>query len=197
MSSVHLAQFLLGQHHFPPPHPLFPNWAAATVLELGSGSGFLGLALGSTVKRWTYSDQLSSLDLVVKNLRRNGVKDGDVCEIDWFKEEAQWAKRPGDCTAPPRSSSSTYTEWPDYIIAADCIFAPSLSQPLARTLDLRAGPLTTVLVASELRDAEPLEVFLEEWVALPGWAVQRAVFEDKDSSGMGSSSFVLWIGRKK
>ncbi|KAL8284224.1 hypothetical protein RQP46_004973 [Phenoliferia psychrophenolica] len=57
---------------------------------------------------------------------------------------------------------------PDIIIAADCIFNPFLSAPLARTINALAGPRTVALVASELRDPEPLELFLREWLDL-GW----------------------------
>ncbi|GAA6058709.1 hypothetical protein JCM10212_003397 [Sporobolomyces blumeae] len=51
--SLHLATFLLKSYHFPRPpsrardRPLLPRLSSSTVLELGSGTGFLGVALRS------------------------------------------------------------------------------------------------------------------------------------------------------
>lgn len=83
LPSLTLAHYLLSAHHFPPPassaegvQPLFPTWSTSTLLELGSGTGFLGLACRGTVHRWIYSDLGANLDLVRRNLARNGVEAG-------------------------------------------------------------------------------------------------------------------------
>ncbi|GAA5932610.1 hypothetical protein JCM3775_005977 [Rhodotorula graminis] len=77
-SSLHLAEYLLQAHHFPSMSnpPLFPSLASSTILELGAGTGFLGLALRSIwgdSGRWVFSDLLDNLLLVVRNLKANDV----------------------------------------------------------------------------------------------------------------------------
>lgn len=51
-----------------------------------------------------------------------------------------------------------------------------------------------VLVASEMRDSEPLEKFLESWLDLGGWEVQRVVFDVSEQEGIGGKDFVVWVG---
>ncbi|KAK4701185.1 hypothetical protein P7C70_g5051, partial [Phenoliferia sp. Uapishka_3] len=196
--SLHLAKYILAQHHFPPPQRLFPTWSTGSVLELGSGTGFLGLAIGSTVKSWTFSDQLASLDLLLRNRRKNA-KVGEpplglVREVDWIDESLEAAR----LAANPNSSNRTTEDapFPDFIVAADCIYNPAISVPLARTIDNLAGPQTVALVASELRDNEPLELFLREWLRL-GWTVARLIFPPEEQDGIGSLRFVVWVGWKE
>lgn len=162
------------------------------VLELGSGTGFLGLAIGSTVKSWTFSDQLTSLDLLLKNRRKNtaagAVPLGEVREVDWIAEAADAERKAG---RPKRSDGEAV--FPDLVVAADCIYNPALSAPLARTIDHLAGPATLALVASELRDNEPVELFMKEWLRL-GWKVARVVLNAAQADGLGRRSFVVWVG---
>lgn len=125
-----------------------------------------------------------------KNLERNGVQDGALEEVDWLVEGA--ASRPkaaasrGDVGQP----AGTVDDKVDVIVAADCIYNPSLSAPLAKTIDKLAGPGTVVLVASELRDEEPLEIFLREWFDL-GWVIVRP---ELGEGGLGGREFVVWVG---
>ncbi|GAA5916801.1 hypothetical protein JCM6882_004172 [Rhodosporidiobolus microsporus] len=226
--SLHLATYLLTTHHLPSPTspPLFPSLSSSSILELGSGTGFLGLALRSIFaslpseaaskgKRrdkstqeegkpsspsWTFSDQLASLPLVVRNLRANGVDSSPsfaVEELDWLAESALFLK---DRSPLSSSSSSCSNPPPDLIIAADCIYNPSLSAPLAHTILRHSGPDTVVVVASELRDEEPLEVFLRAWVEEGGqrWRVVRAGWETegerKGAGELEGGQYVVWVG---
>ncbi|GAA5834015.1 hypothetical protein JCM9279_004189 [Rhodotorula babjevae] len=249
-SSLHLAQYLLQSHHYPSPSspPLFPSLASSTVLELGSGTGFLGLALRSIwgdKGRWIFTDLLDNLPLVVRNLKANGVESGssapssggqagkatsrrptapsaqrpsaqvDVVELDWLVEAAAWDAHPGSLYLPSspssparplssRSVSHAPSHPPSLILAADCVYNPSLSAPLAKTLLRHAGPDTLVLVACELRDEEPIDEFLRAWVTLgegDGWTVARLGWgeEERDgerarAQGIERGEFAVWVG---
>ncbi|GAA5972342.1 hypothetical protein JCM11641_002417 [Rhodosporidiobolus odoratus] len=221
--SMHLALYLLRSYHFPHPsyRPLFPSLFSSRILELGSGTGFLGLALRSLFNSpaadpdatrgasWIFTDQLVNLPLVVRNLRANGVDPASpsarvaVEELDWLAESQEWEKRPGSLYAFSGGGEETkIAKAPDLILAADCIYNPSLSIPLARTILRQAGRATIVLVASELRDEEPLEVFLRAWVEEgreEGWTLARVGWvegeeEEKAAGELASGQFVLWVG---
>ncbi|BGP52867.1 Ribosomal protein lysine methyltransferase [Rhodotorula sphaerocarpa] len=257
--SVHLAKYLLREHHFPDPSrpALLPSLPHSTILELGSGTGFLGIALRSLFQdangdgRWLFSDQLENLPLVVRNLRANGVLDRgaatgtpaaspsispplsprlkarsvgtasagsktkagehrsgpkadgrskrgtepaervEVLELDWLAEAAAWDR---EQLRPP----------------VDCIYNPSLSAPLVKTIlrqaQQRAHPApsaaeasTLVVVASELRDEEPLEEFLRAWLdATRGrWTTVRLAWDgetERDRAGeLASGQFAVWV----
>lgn len=214
-------------------------------LELGSGTGFLGLALRSIWAergRWVFSDQAENLGLVVRNLRVNGARPlgrisaalaaanggkmynskrmapnpppswypaTHVMELDWLAEAAAWDAQPGSLYSLPSSSSHSHSRSapaslinaPDYILAADCIYNPSLSAPLAKTILRRAGPHTVVVVACELRDEAAVEEFLRAWVELgekDGWKVVRIEWggeEEREAAGrIAEGTFALWAG---
>ncbi|GAA5865483.1 hypothetical protein JCM8547_001260 [Rhodosporidiobolus lusitaniae] len=217
--SLHLARYLLTQQHFPHPShpPLLPSLSSSSILELGSGTGFLGLALRSVLSSpsvsWTFTDQLENLPLVVRNLRANGLDPSSssssssgleiaVEELDWLSESTLFlSPSPTSAPHPPASSS---TPPPDLILAADCLYNPSLSAPLAHTILRRAGPNTVVVVASVLREEEALEVFLREWVERggeEGWRVARVGWEGegerKVAGELADGQFVVWVGWKK
>lgn len=74
-SSLHLARFLLTQHHFPPIKPLLhpDRLRSARILELGAGTGLLALLLSPLCAEYTASDRLENLKLVRRNLELNAV----------------------------------------------------------------------------------------------------------------------------
>ena len=78
--------YLLPQLHFPAlvSTPLFSptQLAEATVLELGSGTGLLAIALAPFVGRWVCTDQAECLKLIGSNLTRNGLTVGSKDEDD-------------------------------------------------------------------------------------------------------------------
>ncbi|GAA5861478.1 hypothetical protein JCM3774_000263 [Rhodotorula dairenensis] len=284
--SLHLAEYFLRTHHFPPPPsrqpppplPLLPFLADSTVLELGSGTGFLGIALRDVVLkpssrgRWLFSDQWANLPLVVRNLRANGVleplqqpssssassqqnktkagrgpasvgqqsKRGlervEVLELDWLAEAAEWDREQhallssgkGSALSPRERAASHDDDGrggdgPVVLLAVDCIYNPSLSAPLAKTLLRQArlhGSTTTprpgaaaagdrppvsIVVASELRDDEPLEAFLRAWTDAANrdpdgrWTIARLGWDDEDEDAaavageLASGQFVVWV----
>jgi len=225
-NSLHLAKYLLTSHHFPHPDhsPILPNLSTSSILELGSGTGYLGLALrsifpstpnpsNSNLKspftssssaspfKWTFSDQLENLPLVLRNLHANGVPSfqiGDspsqpysIVELDWLAESAAYLAK---------KSLPSGTSPPDIILAIDCIYNPSLSTPLAHTILRYSGPQTVVVVAAELRDSEALEVFLRCWIEegeKEGWRIARLGWSQEERRVVGElseSRFVTWVG---
>lgn len=140
----------------------------------------------------------------------------DVVELDWLVEAAAWDAGPGSLYLPispssfarspsSLSPSSVLLHPPDLILAADCVYNPSLSAPLAKTLLRHAGPDTLVLVACELRDQEPIDEFLRAWVTLgekDGWRVARlGQGEEREregetvkAEGIERGEFAVWVG---
>ncbi|GAA5980732.1 hypothetical protein JCM10908_001756 [Rhodotorula pacifica] len=277
--SLHLAKYLLRSHHFPHAShpPLLPALASSTILELGSGTGFLGIALRDVVLnpnpqsetggRWLFSDQLVNLPLVVRNLRANGEIDAqptspplsasatlskspklksrtlgtpiaeqraaassasssgkkdkkkrervEVLELDWLAEAAEWDReqsRPStDGEHGKENEEEGEEEGPLVILAVDCIYNPSLSAPLAKTI-LRQAQVrsaahrrhgTLVTVASELRDEEPLQEFLQAWIDASGdeWTIARLGWEDEEerrvAGPLATGQFVVWVAWRK
>ncbi|KDE05408.1 hypothetical protein MVLG_04203 [Microbotryum lychnidis-dioicae p1A1 Lamole] len=204
--SIHLAHHILKDHYFPSPlhPPLFPSLSHLRVLELGSGTGFLGCALAPFVGHWTFTDQYESLQLIQRTLSKNQANDValmdpkrfEVQELDWV-EEARDSSSNSNSTKPPNELQSREDLEPHLIIASDCIYNPSLAKPLARTIAKRAiKGKTVVLVASELRDQDALEIFLAEWIELD-FEVRRLVFDqDSKRRGLGGNEFVVWVGWK-
>ncbi|SGY33643.1 BQ5605_C002g01519 [Microbotryum silenes-dioicae] len=204
--SIHLAHHILKDHYFPSPlhPPLFPSLSHLRVLELGSGTGFLGCALAPFVGHWTFTDQYESLPLIQRTLSKNQANDValmdpkrfEVQELDWV-EEARDSSSNSNSTKPPNELQSREDLEPHLIIASDCIYNPSLAKPLARTIAKRAiKGKTVVLVASELRDQDALEIFLAEWIELD-FEVRRLVFDQNSKRrGLGGNEFVVWVGWK-
>lgn len=271
----------MREHHFPDPSrpALLPSLPHSTILELGSGTGFLGIALRSLFQdangdgRWLFSDQLENLPLVVRNLRANGVLDSgaatgtpaaspsispplsprlkarsvgaasagsktkagehrsgpkadgrskrgtepaervEVLELDWLAEAAAWDReqlRPPGVRAREADGAALAPAAPLVLLAVDCIYNPSLSAPLVKTIlrqaQQRAHPApsaaeasTLVVVASELRDEEPLEEFLRAWLdATRGrWTTVRLAWDgetERDRAGeLASGQFAVWV----
>lgn len=126
---------------------------------------------------------------MLKNLKSNGVEDPEVEEIDWDVESEEFG--PSSGRRRKEEEGEEGVEFPDIILAADCIFNAAHCLPLARTITHLAGPETIALVASDIRAQEPLEIFLASWLEL-GWKIVRYVLGERDE--LGGSEFVVWIG---
>ncbi|GAA5877042.1 hypothetical protein JCM16303_006144 [Sporobolomyces ruberrimus] len=267
--SLHFAKYLLTSHHYPHPTlspPLLPHLSTSKILELGSGTGFLGIALRSIFThdksscpksppppsrnstpprtspknllsalpttapspfRWTFSDQFENLSLILRNLRSNSISPSSigetldqpysVIELDWLVESKRFLKTRSLTNKKEEEEEEEDDDKPDLILAIDCIYNPSLSQPLAHTILNQSKKSTITVVASELRDSEPLEVFLrcfleegEKKFGEGRWKVARlgceeekegdehGVTERKGGEGGGGgeledSKFVVWV----
>ncbi|GAA6025774.1 hypothetical protein JCM11491_001988 [Sporobolomyces phaffii] len=190
--SLAVARFVLEAHHFARRANnavLLPHLATSTVLELGSGTGFLGIALRGVAKHWTFSDQFDHLALIQRNLRANSIPDPDpayaIVELDWLVERA-----------------TTTSAAPDVIFAVDCVYNPELAVALAHTLVANAARETVSVVACELRAPDAVELFLATWLDKgrarfgPGrWRVARLGWDDRGGgSGLSDPNFVVWVG---
>lgn len=78
----------------------------------------------------------------------------------------------------------------DVLLVVDCIYHPSLLPSLIETIDYLTSPNhTAVLVVSELRSDQVMREFLELWLALPGWVINRIC-------ALISGPYVVWVGWK-
>ncbi|GAA5986709.1 hypothetical protein JCM11641_007744, partial [Rhodosporidiobolus odoratus] len=152
-----------------PPRPSLPGGRRKRVLELGSGTGLLGLSLFSL----GYDTLATDLDFIVagvlaQNVERNldVIKTGGAGEarmekrvLDWFVEPIRWeghvdrgADRGTRLLEPPF----------DLIVTADTVYDSSLSEPLLRTLHglARSSPSAPIYLALERRDPALVDSFL-------------------------------------
>ncbi len=135
---------------------LFSN-AASKILELGSGTGFLGisllrLGLVHPGRRFIFTD---GHDRVLEALRHNCEVnlDGSPCEV----VNLDWAGFRGD---------EDFARDVDLVVASDVVYDPSVVGPLARTVEIllkKCGAKDArALVASTIRNPLTLELFEQE-----------------------------------
>jgi predicted nicotinamide N-methyase len=160
-SSLFLAKQILQLHHFPEPasKPFMSVEKAATlkVLELGAGTGVLGILLHQLFASWTSSDQYDNLKLIARNVKHNGEPQNlRVEEVDWMDVHQEWTKAK---QAPAKSTNANVRkgsdEEYDLIMAVDCIYNDALIPPFVSTLEhYTTKGKTIVMVVCELRSAD-------------------------------------------
>eukprot|EP01105_Mastigella_eilhardi_P020230 TRINITY_DN479_c1_g1_i1.p1 TRINITY_DN479_c1_g1~~TRINITY_DN479_c1_g1_i1.p1 ORF type:complete len:346 (-),score=100.01 TRINITY_DN479_c1_g1_i1:754-1707(-) len=150
-----------------------------TVLELGAGVGFTGLALACAARpaRVVLTDYLPSvLDNLLQNVEINRQRicvgtEVEVSALDWSTPQL-----PPSCTPA------------DVVIAADCVYDPELSAALVGTLAValrpEGGRRPFALIASTLREPQTQARFFEELAARHLVAVRR----DTHTFGNGSAA---------
>lgn len=119
-----------------------------TVLELGAGTGVVGLAASAAGARFVYlSDLHYTLHNTEENIRRNaGVLRGPVeaFELDWFKP-----RLPPPCARQDGNEGSV-----SLVLGADIVWISELIPPLVKTLAYLCRaivPSPTVLIAHQTR----------------------------------------------
>ncbi|KAJ7890570.1 putative methyltransferase-domain-containing protein [Mycena olivaceomarginata] len=182
-ASVDFAQMILEQHHAKSPVSLFDEKLKdATVLELGSGTGLLGVALSPLVGQYTATD-IGELGILAPG------HNVSVDELNWETLHSTPPRRRPQLFPPPPSPF-------DIVLVVDCIYHPSLLPPLLATIDHVSTPGTTaVLVVMELRAEDVTREFLEGWLALGRgeWEIWRI----ENESMLGKDQpYVMWVGWK-
>ncbi|KDO25906.1 hypothetical protein SPRG_08847 [Saprolegnia parasitica CBS 223.65] len=115
----------------------------ASVLELGSGTGLVGLALACMgPASVVLTDLESHVAALQANVERNSARFSDgtlvsVAALDWNTASAD------DATAPL-----------DWIVGTDIAYMPEFYAPLLKTLQLLAGPNTRILVGLGRHDTD-------------------------------------------
>ncbi|PVF92022.1 hypothetical protein CPB86DRAFT_777565 [Serendipita vermifera] len=181
---------------------------SANVLELGAGTGLLGLLLAPHVQRYICTDLPELVPLIKKNIdiNKNALSSS---EKRLTAEPLNWV----DVYECPPSSrhrlfsrnlysqpedinpDGNYNSGADLILAVDCVYNPALIPPLLTTIDLFASPgQTAVLVVMELRDEDVVRDFLAKWTEMSNWEIWR--IGNEDHSSPLDVRFAIWVGKK-
>ncbi|KAJ3827241.1 putative methyltransferase-domain-containing protein [Lentinula raphanica] len=193
-ASVDFASAILQAAHFPSDdHPSFLDLSRlreSHVLELGSGTGILGVALSPVVRHYTCTDIHDLMPLIHKNLALNFPEWPHGCNVsltplDWI----ELAKTPSN------TRSRLFKFDPiDLLLIVDCIYHPSLISPLLTTIDFLTTPdVTTVLVVVELRAEDVVREFLSGWLTIPGWEIWRI---GNGNDAITRRPYAMWVGLK-
>jgi hypothetical protein len=185
------------------------------VLELGAGTGVLGVLLHQLFLSWTISDQFDHLKLISRNVTQNGnPKNIHVEEIDWMDIHAKWL-RAKTAHSGARPTASAPREEYDLVVAVDCIYNEALIPPFVSTLEYHMTKGKTIaLVVCELRSSDvvseialatehcgrshslisQMTTFLEEWISRGGWTIYR--LSDMAVGDELKYNFVVWVAWK-
>ncbi|KAJ2485909.1 Protein-lysine N-methyltransferase efm6 [Coemansia sp. RSA 2050] len=118
-----------------------------TVLELGSGTGIVGIALGRLHPQCQVilTDKKELVPLLSRNIELNSAMSNTRAQcLDW-------------------TSPTALDAVPDLIVVSDGIWDKGLHQPLAETLARLAGSETRVLLAYETRKFDEEAEFIARW----------------------------------
>ena len=177
-----------------------PSLRGARVMELGAGTGLLGLILAPLVGFYTFTDLPELCRLIEKNINLN---------IDLFacspaarvsspgrrkraksSDDSKYSdRRPDNITVEPLDWVTLYDAplrsrarlFPipdppfDLVLATDTIYNPALVSPFLATLNHYAADQgrTIVFIVMELRDEDVTREFLHQWINLGGWQIWR------------------------
>lgn len=199
-ASAEFAQMLLRDYHSQNPKALLDptRLQEANVLELGAGTGLLGVILAPIVRRYTATDIDDLVPLITKNLTLNGILSipsspvkGAPTKMNVSAEALDWVAL-RNCPASKRQSAYSYPPL-DLLLVVDCIYHPSLLPALVDTIDhMATAEQTAVLVVVELRAEDVVREFLELWLAAGEgawdiWHVHEVM----------EGPYAVWVGWKK
>ncbi|KAJ3184256.1 Methyltransferase-like protein 21D [Geranomyces variabilis] len=125
----------------------------ARVIEIGSGTGLVGLVFaalgGGSSESVTLTDTPNALRLLRRNVDHMAkvLKDQGLALPALSSAALTWGSE-NDATALRSSDPQP----PTHVLVSDCLYVPSLYSALLGTLDAVCGPETTVWIAYEKRD---------------------------------------------
>jgi hypothetical protein len=159
--------------------------------QLRSGTGLLAILLSPLAASYTATDLEDLVPLIRKNVTANVSSPSHtitIAPLDWTAVHN--APRNSLSRLLPQPYDQVQVK-PDLIIAADCIYHPSLIKPLIDTMNALSSSQAFVLVLAQLREVEVLREFVGEWIN-SGWEIWR--IEHNGTSVLGPG-FVAWMGR--
>ncbi|KAM6961049.1 protein N-lysine methyltransferase METTL21D [Aplochiton taeniatus] len=135
-AAIVLAKYLETKQFYDPACQL-NAWSQKCVLELGSGTGVVGLMAATLGAQVTVTDLEDLQTLLQVNIQENHhlVSKGSISAkvLKWGEDVLEFLPHP------------------DYILMADCIYYEQSIAPLVETLKLLSGPETCVLCCYEQR----------------------------------------------
>ncbi|KAL4250006.1 hypothetical protein ABKN59_005937 [Abortiporus biennis] len=198
-ASIDFAQHILQQHHSHTFNSLFDyaKLEDAHVLELGAGTGLLGVVLGRLVRQYTATDIDPLIPLIRKNLSLNipgwvdpSQQQVGPCTRSVTAEPLDWVVLHQH--APSRKPIYSF-EPVDLLLVVDCIYHPSLLPSLVHTIDYLTTPgRTAVLVLVELRAEDVIREFLERWLKISS----EGSWEIWHVNGGVEGPYAMWLGWK-
>lgn len=119
-----------------------PDLRGKSVIEIGAGGGLVGLAVASGCliddqRKLLLTDQIPMLSLMQRNIELNNLEN-KVCALvyDWGSD------MPSDAASVIRGNSEQSTQYPDIVLAADCVYFEPAFPLLLKTLTDLIGPNT-------------------------------------------------------
>ena len=131
-----------------------PSVAGKRVLELGAGTGIVGLAAAALgAASVCATDLASQLPLLRRNVAANGVAPSCNVEVEELCWSENWQH------AYPRLAERAAAGAFDWVVASDCVYGTASARPFAALVLalLRASPVTLLLLAYESRPLPPSE----------------------------------------
>jgi predicted nicotinamide N-methyase len=140
-------------------------------VELGSGVGLIGLMLHKLgIENIVVTDIVDLVPTMEKNVEANGVL------VQSLSGRRKNEKSLEDCSSMPTAVVVEPLLWNDdvaighiqsagpidYIVPCDCIYSEASAVDLVLTMDKLAGPETTIICLSEVRNQAAQDIFLEQ-----------------------------------
>ncbi|PNG63008.1 Methyltransferase-like protein 21A, partial [Tetrabaena socialis] len=139
-----------------------PGWRSVTAVDLGTGTGLVGIALAAAGARVVLTDLPHVLPLAAANLAANcdpRVTRAALCAYRWGDDPAAGCTAAGEpgCTAAGGTAAAAVSFSPlvglelDLITAGDVLYHPELAAPLMRAVQVLSAPHTVTYVSYKVR----------------------------------------------